>query len=268
MQSRLGQGFQSERDDGRGPASRAVSNFSAQYSHETADRTLVNLEAGFDRALDSSTVHGGGTINSRLGNLRADVLHNLEGRGGTQYAVAFQSGMALGDQAAVWGARDMEQSALLISVNGDAKDAIFDVLVDEVVRGRVRAGRSLSLFVPGYRTYKVRLVPTAASAVSYDTAARDVTLYPGNVRSLDWRAESYVTVFAQAISASGAPIRNALVETSKSIAETDSNGYFQLDVRQGDPVTISNGDGPACQITLPKLVVRNDFASVGRAVCR
>ena len=142
------------------------------------------------------------------------------------------------------------------------------MLVDEVVRGRVKGGGTLSLFVPGYRTYKVRLVPTAASAVSYDVAARDVTLYPGNVQRLGWTADPYVTVFAQAVSAGGVPIANALVETAKGVAETDSNGYFQIDVRQGDPITISKGDEAMCQIQLPELRVRNDFASAGKAVCK
>ena len=267
MQSRVGQSFQSD-SDGKAAASRAVSSFSAQYAHETEDRTVLNLNAGLDRDIGSSTVHGGGTLHSRFGNLRADILHRLEGRGGTQYDVAFQSGLAVGPGAVALGAGDMEQSALIVSVNGDARDAAFDVLVDEVVRGRVKAGRNLSLFVPGYRTYRVRLVPTAASAVSYDAAARDVTLYPGNVQALEWKADSYVTVFAQAILPGGAPIANALVETAKGIAQTDSNGYFQVDVRQGDPITVTKGDSPMCQIQLPDLRIRNDFASAGKAVCK
>ena len=267
MQSRVGQSFQSD-SDGKAAASRAVSSFSAQYAHETEDRTVINLNGGLDRDIGSSTVHGGGTLHSRFGNLRADILHRLEGRGGTQYDIAFQSGLAVGPGAVALGARDMEQSALIVSVNGDAREAAFDVLVDEVVRGRVKAGRNLSLFVPGYRTYRVRLVPTAASAVSYDAAARDVTLYPGNVQALEWKADSYVTVFAQAILPGGAPIANALVETAKGIAQTDSNGYFQVDVRQGDPITVSKGDAPMCQIQLPDLRIRNDFASAGKAVCK
>jgi hypothetical protein len=267
MQSRVGQSFQSD-SDGKAAASRAVSSFSAQYAHETEDRTAINLNGGLDRDIGSSTVHGGGTLQSRFGNLRADILHRLEGRGGTQYDIAFQSGLAVGPGAVALGARDMEQSALIVSVGGDAREAVFDVLVDEVVRGRVKAGRNLSLFVPGYRAYRVRLVPTAASAVSYDAAAREVTLYPGNVQALEWKADSYVTVFAQAVLPGGAPIANALVETAKGIAQTDSNGYFQVDVRQGDPITVLKGDAPMCQIQLPELRVRNDFASAGKAVCK
>jgi hypothetical protein len=265
MLSRLGRGVQS----GSGSSvSRAVGSFSAQYSHETEDRTAVNLEGGLDRDIETSTLRAGGTLDSRFGSLRGDVLHNLEGRGGTQYDVSFQSGMALGPHAAAWGGRDLAQSAIVVSVNGDATDAWFNVLVDDAVRGRVRTGQRLSLFLPGYRAYKVRLVPAASSAVSFDGAAREVTLYPGNVRSLAWNAQSYFTLFAQATAPGGAPISNALVQTTKGIAETDANGYFQIDTRHDEAITIATADGAACQIRLGSLAVKNDFASAGKLVCQ
>jgi hypothetical protein len=103
--------------------------------------------------------------------------------------------------------------------------------------------------------------------VDYDAASRDVTLYPGNVQLLEWRAESLFTIFAQAISASGAPIADALVHGAKGISETDSSGYFQLDLRQGDSVTIDRANGQTCQVALPRLVLKNDFASLGKVVC-
>jgi hypothetical protein len=267
VQSRLGGGFQGN-GGSKGTDHRIVSTMNAQYSHRTAGDALVSLEGGYDRAIGASTVRGAGTVNSELGNLRAELLHNLEGRGDTQYDLSFQSGIALGPDALALGARDMEQSAMVVSVDGDARDAMFDVLVDEVVRGRVKPGRRLSLFVPAYRTYKVRLMPMAASAVSYDSAARDVTLYPGNVEALAWEADNFVTIFAQAVSAAGARIANARVETPRGIAETDANGYFQADVRKDDSIKVSTGDASTCTIHLPAFEARNDFASIGKVVCQ
>ena len=263
---RLGQGYEDQRGD-RSTA-RAVGSLSAQYSYESPDRTLINAEAGFDRDLHSSTVHAGGLVDSRFGAFRADILHSVEGRGGTQYDLAYQSAVAISAHAAAWGGRDLDRSAMVIGVEGDAAGAPFDVLVDDVPRGRVKVGQHLSLFVPAYRTYTVRLVPIGASPVSYDTSAREVTLYPGNVRSLVWRAQSYFTIFAQATSADGASIGNALVQSPKSIAETDDNGYFQLDVRDDDPITVRKPNGEDCRITLAKLTTKKDFASMGKVICR
>ena len=266
--STVGGAVQHARDHSGPSASRAVTSLAAQFSHETEGGTIVNVEGGVDHNIDSSILRTGGTLKSSFGNARADLLHNLEGSGGTQYNVAFQSGFAVGADASAWGARTAEQSAIVVSVDGDAADTVFDVLIDDVARGRVRVGQRLSLFVPGYRTYRVRLVPAAASAVSYDSAERAVTLYPGNLKVLEWRAESYFAVFGQAMSASGTPISNALVQTKKSIAETDSNGYFQIDVRKGDQISIAKTGEALCHVTLGDVRVKNDLASVGEVTCQ
>jgi Mat/Ecp fimbriae outer membrane usher protein len=267
--STVGGSFQNGRNGLQPSRSRAVSTFTAQYSHRMADETLITYEGGVDRNIDTSAVRGGGTIFSRFGNAQTNLLHNLEGRGGTQYDLSFQSGFAVGaGSTATWGARNLEPSAIVVSVNGDAPDAQFNVLVDEAVRGRVKPGQRFSLFVPGYRTYKVRLVPIDAPAVNYDTAARDVTLYPGNVKSLSWRAETTFVLFAQAVSAKGTPLANALVQAEKSVSETDENGYFQIDMRRGDQIVIGRSDEATCHITLGEVVVKNDFASVGRVMCQ
>ena len=266
MQSRLGGAFQND-GAGRGSRARAVSSFSSQYAHETDGGLTMNFEGGVDRTIDATAARAGGTVASRFGNARADLLRNFGEAGGTQYNVAFQSGIALGSSAAVLGAREMEQSAIVVSVSGDAPDAEFDVLVDEAVRGTIKAGPRLPIFVPAYRSYKVRLVPSASSAINFDASPREVTLYPGNVRSLTWRAEPFVTIFAQAVSPAGTPISNALVEAAKSIAETDGNGYFQIDVRRGESLKLAKGD-TICRIDLPDLPVRKDFASIGMTTCK
>jgi Mat/Ecp fimbriae outer membrane usher protein len=268
MLNTIGHSYQNNRDEPRSTMSRAVTNFTAQYSSGTEEGTLLNLEGGLDRNISASTIHAGGGLDSRFGNLRGDLLHNLEGNGGTQYDVAFQSGVAFGAHVAALGARHTEESAVLVTVSGDASDAVFNVLVDEVPRGKVRVGQRLSLYVQAYRTYNVRIVPTSAVPVSYDTAARQVTVYPGNVQALAWRAESYFTIFGQATSINGAPISNALVQTVKGIAQTDANGYFQIDVRRDDPIMIAKADGPACHVRLGNVLIRNDFASVGKVICQ
>lgn len=265
MLSSFGHGYQSDEASGTS-SSRAVSNFTAQYSRQTEDSNL-NFGGGYDRNISSSTIHAAGTFEGRFGNFRADLVHNLEGQGGTQYDVAFQSGLALGAKGLDLGARDLEQSAIVVSVGGDARAATFSVVVNGVPKGQVRIGRHLLLFVPPYRRYTIRLVPVSAVPVDYDTATREVTVYPGNVQSLAWQAQSYFTVFGQAISRAGAPITDALVQSGKGVAQTDANGYFQVDVRHDDPITIAKGENSSCQIKLSDVMVKNDFASIGKVVC-
>jgi hypothetical protein len=268
MLGTLGRGAQAVRGEGGASATRIVGNLGAQYSHEDSDRTLIGLEAGVDRSVETATLHAGGTLYSRFGNLRADVLQNLESRAGAQFGVTVQSGLALSPAAAAVGGRDLEQSAIIVSVAGDAPQAEFQVLIDNAVRGRIKTGARLSLFVPAYRTYRVKLVPTVASSVRYDMAPREVTLYPGNVQNLVWNAEGYFTMFAQATSDDGTPVAGALVKTARSVAETDPNGYFQIDVARHDVMTVVRSDGRSCEIKVPHVAVERDFASAGKLLCQ
>jgi len=267
MSSLAGRSIEDDRAAPGGAVSRATASLNAQYSAETDGGSLLTGEFGTDRSIRSSSVHAGGTMTSPVGNARLDLVHNFEGARSTQYDLGFQSGLALSPGSVTLGARQTDQSAIVVSVDGDAAGAGFRVLVDDMPRGEVRVGERLPLFVPAYRTYHVRLLPIDAAAVEFDSGSREVTLYPGNVQSLEWKAESYFTLVAQAVSASGAPIADALVQTRRNVAETDEHGYFQIDLRHGEPVRIARDGGGTCTVRLPELVVRQDFASVGKVSC-
>lgn len=256
-----------ERDTGSPSSSRAVGSLGAQYSVGNAPGTALTIAAGADRNIDSSTVHASGILDSRLADVRADVLHNLESPGGTQFGLTVQSGAAASIHGMAIGANDLEQSAIIVAVSGDARDVPFDVLVDDRRKGRIRVGERLSLFLAPYRAYKIRLVPSNSDPVMFDASARTVTLYPGNVETLRWAARSYFTVFGQALSADRKPIANAVVRAGRSISETDSSGYFQIDVTRGDSITLGQA-GLRCSVQLGSLVPRNDYAPIGKVLCQ
>lgn len=264
----LGGASETERSGTNASLTRMVGSISAQWSQRTADGAEVDLAADADRNIGSSTLHGEALVGGRLGVIRADILKNVEDNRMPQYNLAFQSGMAVGANASAWGSRDLEQSAIIVAVNGDAPNASFTVLIDDVPRGTVESGHRLALFVPAYRTYRVRLVPASSNNFSYDTAERPVTLYPGNIRALSWTAQSFVTVFGQAVLEDGTPIANALVQTAKDIAETNANGFFQIDARSDEPISISRAGSASCVLKLGKIIAKNDFSSVGKVMCR
>lgn len=262
----LGHGSQSASAGDQPARSRLVGNIAANYSF-TADHMLVSAEAGVDRNIDSSTLRASAIADGRLGSLRADLAQNLEGKRSTQYGLSFQSGMAIGTTAAVLGSSELEQSAIIVSLGGDAQGASFTVLVDDVPKGQVKPGERLSMFLPAYRQYRVRLVPAAIAAVDYDSAERKVVLYPGTVRNLGWIAQSFFTIFAQAVSPDGRPLSNALVESGRSIAETDQSGYFQIDVRRDEPITLTRAGAAPCRVGFNG-VAEGDFKSLGKVVCQ
>jgi hypothetical protein len=261
-----GTGSLSRRGETGSSVDRAVGSIAAQYSAGSPGGTLLGFEAGADRSIDSSSLRAIGTATNRFGNLRADILHNFEGAAGTQYGLTLQSAAAASTHGVALGANQLEQSAIIVSISGDAPDVPFTVLVDETPRGRIRVGQRLSFFLPAYHLYKVRLVPTDADPVMFDASTRQVTLYPGNVEALRWKAQSYFTVFGQAIGAKGSPIANARVRSGRGMSETDSNGYFQLDVTRNDSITV--GESARCKTQLANLAIKNDYAALGKVLCK
>jgi hypothetical protein len=263
-------GYASRRTDGgsEGDANRVVGSISASYFHESADRTQVSASAGFNRSLESSDVHAGATIYSRFGSARGDILHPLQGRGGLQYGLTLQSGTALNRHELALGGRDIGESALIVSVDGKDNHAAFDVLVDEQPRARLAAGASAPIFLQPYRSYKVRLRSVGATSLDYDTAARSITLYPGNVANLEWTTQRLLTVFGQAVRADGVPIAGAIVRSDRGIGETDEHGFFQVDIAGTDTLSFAKGQSAPCHAAVTATTHDEDLLSLGKVICR
>jgi hypothetical protein len=262
-----GVGTVSSHGDSQQSGTRMVGGLSANYLYQDNNRTEISAGAGIDRSMVSTVAHAGGTAYSRFGNARADVLDNLERGGGVQYGLSVQSAVAIAGGEIGLGSRDLEDSAVIATVDGDAGDAVFDVFVNEMLYGHIRSGGQLPIHLQPYRSYLVRVRPEDAAPVSFDNGPQQVTLYPGTVRVVRWTAHSFFTAFGQAVAADGRPIANALVQAPHSVGETDENGYFQIDVADGDRVKLNHGS-QSCEIQIAAAKAPNDFVSLGKAVCK
>jgi hypothetical protein len=248
-------------------ASRPTGTLSAQYSYQGDDRTQISVGGGVDRSLDTTVGHASGYAYTRFGSVHADVLRGFGGHGGTQYGVTLQTGVAIDRGDAVLGGRDLNESALVVSVAGPASDT-FEVLINDQPRGRITGGQRLPLFLQPYRSYKVRLRPLDPAGVSYDNGAREVTLYPGNVQHLAWQVERMFTIFGQAVRANGKPLADASIQSRHGIGESDGNGYFQVDAGAGEKVRFTDASGSSCDVSLGAVKPVRDYAPLGRVVCQ
>ena len=263
-------GHATRRTDGGAPddANRMIGSLTAQYFHEAQDRTQVTASAGIGRNLDSSEVHANGTIYSRFGSARGDLLHPLGGKGGLQYGLTVQSGAAMSANALAVGGRDIGESALVVSLEGERGRPAFEILVNGQPRGRIAAGESLPIFLPPYREYEVRIRPVGPASVDYDSAPREITLYPGNVGRMTWVARAFFTAFGQALRPDGHPVANATVQSPSGIGETDDNGYFQIDVAAGETLSFDSAGAGACQAIVGSAQKKDDLVALGKVVCR
>lgn len=262
-----GYGSLKSRGSGRN-ASRQVGSLSAQWFHEDAERTQVALEGALNRDVETTTARANAQVATRLGTARAELLHNLEGAGGTQYGLNFQTGMAIGSNAFELGGRDLNQSAVIASLIGTARGSVFEILIDDIPKGRLGANTRLPIFLEAYRSYRMRLRPIGAAPVAYDSETRVVTLYPGNVEHLNWNADRLVTVFGQAIGPDGESVANASITFSQGIGQADEHGYFQVDAAANDVLHFQSGRGHSCNVPLAGNESDGDYVRLGRVVCR
>jgi hypothetical protein len=262
-----GLGSVHSRDHSVPSSTRMLGGLSANYIYSDSNRTDISAGAGIQRAPDSTVAHAGATAFTRYGNVRADILDSIEGSGAVQYGVALQTAIAVGGGTVGLGSRDLEDGAVIIAVDGQAGDALFDVFVNSMPYGHVRSGGQLPIHLQSYRSYQVRVRPPSGAPVSFDNGDQQVTLYPGTARVLRWTARSYFTAFGQAVGKDGRPIANAMVQAPHSIGETDDNGYFQIDTANGDRLKVTHG-GDHCEIQVTAAKPANDFAPLGKVICQ
>lgn len=255
------------RRDGGGARGRGVWNAVGQYSRQLDDGTQLAIAAGVDRDLDTTTAHGSGTAFTRFGNIRADIAQQLEGGGGIQYGLSVQTAVAATPRAVGFAGRDLAQSAVIVSVDTAGDESEFDILIDGQSRGRLFGGRPTTIFLEPYRNYRLRLRPIGSTPLHYDLEAREITLYPGSVEEIRWRAEASFTVFGQAVLPGGSPLANAGVRSGRGIGQTDENGYFQIDVGREDDLTFSSRD-ISCAVELKDRSTTLDYIPIGKVLCQ
>jgi hypothetical protein len=258
-------GHRVQDDKGSRARSRSVGNFDGEWSGESSDLGRFSVGVGVDRTIDATTGRASGNLNSRYGNLRSDVIHDFNGR--TQYGVSLQTGIVLGSANVAVGGRNVNESALLVGVDGNSAAGEFEVLIDDTPMAKVAAGQKATLFMQPYRQYNVRLRPLSATSVHYDAAVRQVTLFPGNVQRLSWKAVPTYTVFGRVVDKNGIPIANGLLKGSYGDGASNADGYFQIDAAAGDRVTLSTAAGQRCSLKIDSVNPNNEFFAAGKVLC-
>jgi hypothetical protein len=163
---------------------------------------------------------------------------------------------------------DMNDTAVMVTVDGSEAGQQFDVLVDEVARGTIAGGERLLLFLQPYETYDVRLRPRGTQIASFETAPQSVTLYPGNVSRVDWKITPLFILFGRAMDAEGKLIANADVMGAHGIGRTDGEGYFQIETNSEDELRLTRATGESCIMAIGPAKPVNGLVSAGDVKCR
>lgn len=226
----------------------------------------VDAGALVQRGPTTTVLQMTGERRSALGVAAANVTGRTGDSGGVTYGLTAQTTVALTGRGLRLGAAGQNDSVLAIAVAGH-RDATFELLVDEAVRGTVRGGQRVTLAVPPYRRYRVRLRATGSELIAFDARSRTVDVFPGSVVALDWTARPVRALFGRLVDRSGIPIADADLTADDAIAATDPHGYFQIQAATDARLTARVADGRTCTARLAITGAATSYTRLGDVIC-
>jgi hypothetical protein len=252
-------------DDDRGNG--GVAAMSGSWSATVAGGDL-SLGAGLEHQPKRENAVLSGDFRHPQGSLSLDLAHtNVSGSDTTQYSMGFQTAFAAGAGQLQVAGKTTSESLLVAHVDGAKADDTFEVLVNEQPAGTLAGTRDLTLALPSYRSYSIRIRPTGERLLAYDSAARAMTLYPGTVARVEWKAAPITIKIGRLVTTDGSPVRGAVLTARGAWAETDDQGLFQIEAADDVELTVALPDGTSFASILPAGRAKSGVFRVGTIVC-
>ena len=250
-------------------STRLVGEAQAAWYRQLGDQSQLSANAALGRDDDGSYARASAYARLPMVNARADLLHQFaDHRDTTQYSATLDGGIVMAGGRVALAAREMNDTAIIVSASGGEPGQTFDILVDEVARATVANGERAALFLQPYQRYEVRLRPQGGLIASFDTAPKRVTLFPGSVARLDWTFKPLFILFGRAVDPRGRPVADAEISWPDGIGRTDPDGYFQIETSGGSKLQLSARNGSSCAVAVGTARPSNGYHSVGDVTCR
>lgn len=242
----------------------------ARWTHNQRSERFGDLQQGAYALHDANrSIIGARLANqSRYGFADIDVAHEQGAeRRGLNYSTNSRFSLVTKQGRTALGGGRNELAALVVKIEGFLPNAEFQIVVDGRVAGYVRAGKRSVISLRAYQSYQVRVQPTGNAIYNYDQAEHRVSLYPGNVEQLSFKAHAVQVIVGQAVFADGSPVANARISTNEGHGATDANGWFQLEVSDLAPIPIQYAPGQYCALPLPQGQHDKDLQVFGTLEC-
>jgi hypothetical protein len=245
-----------------------VSDVTASVNRADPRWGEATAAAGYNHAPNEDTVMVGGQLRNGAGDLNAQIAHDFSGAvADTRYSAGFVVGAAITPSHLAVGDPSGGESGVMVSVQGAPPGSDFEVLVNNAPRGVVHAGQTMPIMLPAYRIYSVRLAPRSANVLDFDTASREVSLYPGNIQALTWKAQKIVEVFGRVLDSNHVPVAEAIIHGARGPGLTDDNGYFQVEMVENGALWFELPRDRLCEVAVTGVATARDHLSIGTRQC-
>ncbi len=245
----------------------AVASIAGSWSANPLGGQLA-LGAGYDHQPRQDDLVLSSQFDHPLGSLSGDfVRSDGGGRSVSQYSLGMQTTVTAGAGAVRVAGKTTTQSMIVAQVEGAGPGNSFEILVNEQVAGTIVGNRPLTLALPTYRAYDVRIRPTGKNLLAYDSSPRSVGLYPGAVARLEWKTAPVTIKFGRLVDRLGTPVAHASITGHGVWAETDDDGFFQIEAPDDAEVTVTTRDGRSFATALPRGERKGEIARLGAVSC-
>ena len=231
----------------------------------------IELDAFAEKQNDRSTLSGGVRYTGRyfdssatINRVKADNKDAF-----VSYSGGLNTSLITNGDTLTFGGEGNTDSGLLVKLNGQVKGE-FDIIVNGQRQGYATVGNSTLINLSAFDTYTVVIRPRGSGYYEYDERELEFALYPGNVQSYTWDIEQVLVVIGQLLDSQGNPIDGAVLEGVTGVADTESDGTFQVRISTGTKnLAASLPDGRSCQFSLPEeLSVRRGVVLAGALTCQ
>ncbi len=243
-----------------------ITNISSTWQDEERYQNDVRFTM---RAVDEradKTLEAEADIASNFGRTNIDTVYSTE-RETYSYGANFYASILANRNTFSFGGKSQARSAVVLDIDGDARDASFDVYVNNSFKTNARIGEQTIVSLGPYETYDMELEPRGDAIVNFDNQIKTATLYPGNVVTLAWRATRIVVAFGQVLDENGEPVGNALLEGVSGLATTDEFGLFQAELDSSTTALTARTRESECRVILPDFDATQTVVTLGELTC-
>jgi len=233
------------------------------------ERGTYRASAFIDRSFDRSSLGARISGETAHGIGEAEFQYGFEGvRTGVGYVANARFGLVSSGNKVAFGGRRANASSVIIEIDGDAPEAVFEVLINKQSHGYAKSGSRTIIALPPYETYHVLLASRGSEFVEFDQSGHSVTLYPGNVKTLSFTASKQIVVVGKVVDEEGYVIAHHTFTDLDGFASTDESGWFQIEITDNKPLTLKRGSDSICTVDLAIEDMSESLIVLDEVVCR
>lgn len=206
-------------------------------------------------------------VASNYGKTNIEAIYSRE-RDAVSYGANYYGSFLANADTVSFGGKNLARSAMILDVEGEEDESYFDVRINQSLQGKAAIGDKTIFNLRPFETYKVELVPRGGSLINFNNQIKTVTLYPGNVVTLDWQTSRVVVAFGQVLDAGGKPIQNAVLDGVSGLATTDQFGLFQAELDSSVTELTARTRESKCRVALPDYDASGTVVQLGELTCR